>query len=719
MKKIISTLLAICMLVPLNVSVLATQNVVETSSIVQTDTESNLGVSQQLDPYEPLNPNFKKTVTFSEEEIDLEYLGIADWCREDFIHLYELGFTELAEEQMARDGLIPGCYYSLVTNTFYKFLKIYNGESTELSWVVSYLEEQGVLKPGESKFVFFNHNEWENTIKNNANFSLADSFQRPCNINRKNNSLYRHAIQVIISRLLGVVDIGNPINSLTSITDINEGDSDRLDFENILELYNYGIFTGNERGMFNAYDCMSLNEFVTVMARICFPNRRVKINEEEYYAKANLPVETIQTYNSIDEYWFKKIKDLTNVSSLYIEESYDDRIISTGEALYILYYVSIGKWPLDISSALEKNLGKKYTLPLASASPECYEIYDDYIRDLELGKQFYVDNFLSDDEIQKEVSKKTLALIFMKFAEQIFKVFPQTKITLNPSVTVGLDEEELHLLSGAVGLGLIENTIEDFTQATITQTEFEKMLVQFAMKFSTVIPQNSGVTRDRRINLITDYSLLPSNAELFPYITDILPKEFYESLDLSKADFGYHSAEAYLEAHLSPYGLYTIHHNNYVLSEQRIKGYFNAILNIDYRTITLESFIEKIDPYLYISLNSSYGAAYKQNVENYVNYIKKNKIIIKGNILPDFSYLYYFDNLLSPRYLLGCKIQFEVINSEIENPILLFTHLEKEFYTDANDPSIKYASISVLPITYLSSTDGVVFKVYGMPSITE
>lgn len=734
MKKLISTLLAISMVVvPLSSTVSASGAIIGPGIFVPVNDElentspsaenaNNLDVPtieaplaeqteqvptvetpEQAVLYTPLNSNFKKQATFSEEEVDLDALGIADWCREDFIHLYELGFTELADSDYDLYGC---CDYNLITETFYKFLKMYNGESIELVSVENYLKEQGILLDEERIWYIY--------APDHPSVPLAKSFFKG-NSYSSSNAYYRHSVQVLITRLLNKVDIGEPINSLTSITDISASDSDKINLDDVLELYNLGLFAGDSRGRFNAYDYMSLSEFVTVMARICFPNRRVKINEQEYYAKANTPVEIIQTYNSIDDYWFNRIKDLTHLSSLYVETPSDDRIISIGEALYILRFI------------FKNNLSSN-TLQFAPGSEECYEIYTGSARQL-LGYNVRVnwltpssqsDSIANDDSIaiRQNISKKDLVLLFMSIAEGFFGVYSQTKVTLNPNVTADLTEEQLHLFTSAVSLGLIENTVEDFTQSSITQAEFEKMIVQFAMKFSTVIKQNATRKGNERINLVTNYSLLPSNYELFPYIADLLPKEVYEALDLSVSDFGYHSEEEYIEHYGTPKSKYNIQSVDYRYSDEKITGYFDVILNVDYRTITAESFAKALNEY-YCWQNTPFElTAENEIIKNYVEYVKKNKIILSGKGTPDLSYVYTFDNLMMSTNVVACKIEVNVINSEIETPKLFMLVLNDTYFPDANNPSVKYVRIpiSYVPITY--SQQGV-FKISSFPNITE
>lgn len=698
MKKLIPMLLAISMVVvPLSSTVSASSSIIgpgifvpvndeQKSTSSSTENANNLDVTsieaplakqqtervqtvetpEQAAIYKPLNSNFKKQATFSEEEVDLDALGIADWCREDFIHLYELGFTELAYYDYYLYGC---CNYDIITKTFYKFLKMYDGESIELNGVNTYLKDKEILLEEEFKT--------SDVIEPST--SLSKSFFKGYTYSAS-DAYYRHSVQVLITRLIKTVDIGEPINSLTSIPDISASDSDKINLDDVLELYNLGLFAGDSRGRFNAYDYISRSEFVTVMARICFPNRRVKINEQEYYAKANTPVENIQTYNSIDNYWFNRIKDLTQLSSLYVETPSDDRIISVGEALHILSIIFHGGSGSNTSQ-------------FAPGSEECYEIYTGSakylwgynVRVKWLTPPSQSNSILEDDSIaiRQIISKKDLVLLFMSIAEGHFRVYSQTKTTLNLDVTDGLTEEELHLFTSAVSLGLIENTVEDFTQSTITQAEFEKMIVQFALKFSTVIIQNAGLKGNERINLVTNNSLLPSNYELFPYITDITPKEFYESFELSEGEFNYSTHEYY-----TPKSKYQPKAVNYYRSAEILTDFFDVVLNVDYRTIDTESFIEALNPYMSYDLNleSSGEYVYKESreaIENYVKYVKENKIILSGKGTPDFSLI----------FKVACKIEVKVINSEIENPKLLFATSDKSYVTASTALTTKYVTI--------------------------
>ena len=674
MKKLLSLLLVACIMATSVPNVFA----VQTRQSQEADTNVNVQ-EKAVDPYTPLNSNFKKVATISPDDEIFKKLNIADWCKEDFIHLYEIGFTEITpirDGWRNRDGsetYIVHYNYNDIVNFAYKFLITYNNQpdNSAGNWSskLKYLQKEGIITKEENIIL--------NDDKRPKRTSTADFF-----IN-SNRYIYRKQLQIILTRLFKVVDIGEPINSLSRIVDVDNSAPDTINFDGVLELFNLGIFAGNEYGMFNPYDEISLNEYITVLARICFPNRRIHINKDEYERKLEKNGATVETYNTVTPEWSARIRELVNFDYLYLVPHPADRYMTAKEMLYIIYQVSVAKAPAFAEP--EKKL-------LDPNSEECLKEYEKFISYKTNGNGYFSRNY---EMFEKDASKKNLALVLATEAIHSFKVPPICKTAIKTELTKGLSDEYIYYLNYAINFGLIENNAEDFNSSQITQAEFEKMLIKYAMQFSTFVPTNNRRQGSERLNLVTDPALLPKNADVFPYILDVAPKEVYEcfeTLPYTKHVEGTDDQETAVDP------IYTYKMNRFTYNSlYYIENYFDVILNIDYRTINLEDFLYDLIPYVYYDLKSSNTDEithektylYLDTVKKYIEYVKENKIIMKGKatlVLP-------FAFRRQP-FLVRTKLELDVISSEVESPKLFFSRYL--FYVmGTQNSSVRYCDVYV------------------------
>lgn len=634
--------------------------------------------------YEPLNSNFQKKITFPSSKIDLDEIGIADSCKEDLIKLYELGFIELAKDTRLFDVEVKASkiHYDTVLATYYKLLKIYNGETfdTTIDYsdgrrreVVTYLLNQGLLTDNEALTLynsyFFPNNYVSDLIPAYAFGKRRTYSYLEC--------IYKQKIQVITTRLFKVIDEGKQINGLTELADVTSSNSDQLDFQGILDLYNLGIIEGDEYGRFNPYSYISLNDFISIITRICYPSRRISIDAKEYNKKISSPRPSIKTYNNIDADWYKRAKELTNLKALYVVAQSDTRRISWEEAICITIRITYG----DLTGEANVSI----PTPVDVDSEECRKIYERW--NLKL-PQLDLSAFYKFKESRQNISKKEFAIFLVAVAENYFLVFPSEIATIKPELAKGLEEEEIHFLSAAVAWGLIENTYEDFSQTSITQAEFEKMLIQFAMKFSTFVSQNGNKYGTDRQNVITDPKLLPKNADMFPYILDTAPKEVYEEL-------GPYYNEEYYEQYginATPKYLYGIYGVDYFQTDRIVREYFDVVLNVDYRTIDLDTFAAGINDHIPYDIywTNKGTQPYIDRFREYVEYVKENEIIMTGSCVPILPFV-----TGEGPYFLRCKLEVNIVHSKIENPQVYCPFLKYILGTETS--TIRYADIMVAP----------------------
>ncbi|MBY0115275.1 S-layer homology domain-containing protein [Paenibacillus xylanexedens] len=135
---------------------------------------------------------------------------------------------------------------------------------------------------------------------------------------------------------------------------------------------------------------------------------------------------------------------------------------------------------------------------------------------------------------------------------------------------------------------------------------------------------------EQAMNATTDYwghvirtTNLPKNAKDYPYILEEYPNEMYEmkpyqaidttSIELSKTDLAYNSKP-----------ILDMWKNN-------VEGYYEKILNVDYRTID-DTWATRAFSY---ANRGNLGML--PAMKRYVTYVKQNKVIITGNVVAEPS----------------------------------------------------------------------------------
>ncbi|ANS75364.1 hypothetical protein AWM70_12715 [Paenibacillus yonginensis] len=123
---------------------------------------------------------------------------------------------------------------------------------------------------------------------------------------------------------------------------------------------------------------------------------------------------------------------------------------------------------------------------------------------------------------------------------------------------------------------------------------------------------------------------LPKNYKDYPYILEDIPNEMYEMKTtwLSYAQDAQTGAEMYKTQEVTSEDMAKI--------IDRMKKGYDIKLNVDYKTINPSSFAKEL--YQYENQAISYRVV---ELENYANWVKKNKIQIEGSIDPEPSMVYY------------------------------------------------------------------------------
>lgn len=174
--------------------------------------------------------------------------------------------------------------------------------------------------------------------------------------------------------------------------------------------------------------------------------------------------------------------------------------------------------------------------------------------------------------------------------------------------------------------------------------QLNELVVNFAEKYNTIIPKGEV--------MITDPAKMPSNADKYPYILASVDKSIYEKPFLGNLE--------------SPKELYAAFKSDYPQIKTWSEAYFDGILNIDYRTITKESFKEKIAPYMIYEPSDV-------EVDYYIKYAKTNEIVIEGSAQLQNPIIYKADH---GDWRARMRLKFEIKHSKTSKNLLYLDMLE-------------------------------------------
>lgn len=198
--------------------------------------------------------------------------------------------------------------------------------------------------------------------------------------------------------------------------------------------------------------------------------------------------------------------------------------------------------------------------------------------------------------------------------------------------------------------------------------ELNKLVITIVDYYSTLYYNADSL---ENVKMVTDKDLLPSNYKEYPYIIDSIDKKIYEIPLIVENESKFES----------PNAEYAKRKDVYKQTDDIITNYFNAILNVNYKTITNKSFFNSIKQSLYYDYDESF-------VDTYVKYVKKHKIKLEGKCTVLLPIIYNTGEGIRVRV----KIEFKMLNSDTDMNLLLpdiinnenikYTDFEHELYCD-------------------------------------
>lgn len=201
---------------------------------------------------------------------------------------------------------------------------------------------------------------------------------------------------------------------------------------------------------------------------------------------------------------------------------------------------------------------------------------------------------------------------------------------------------EQSYINDAVANGLIDDsTFKIKADNNLDKARFNKLVVKFVEKYNTI------TVKGDKININKDK--IPSNSNIYPYTLSSVDKSVYEIGQYSDT----------MSKNRTPVEVYVKKKEQYEQIKQKLEGYFNAILNVDYTTINIQDFRNNVEP------NSLY-LANTQDELTYIDYVKSNKIKITGKATAQMPII-YFDGRY---YRARAKVEFKIESADKKENLL-------------------------------------------------
>ncbi len=260
---------------------------------------------------------------------------------------------------------------------------------------------------------------------------------------------------------------------------------------------------------------------------------------------------------------------------------------------------------------------------------------------------------LTEENANKYIPRIEVINILGQMKEKILeKSLNKDKVTLTITKAHKLDEKRLEYLKDAVKTGVLENKGSVDETSYIRRGELNRIILTY-LNVENPIGSEFG-------EVVTDKEKLPANADKYPFILADVEKEVYE-IEQVGADS---------EGGYTPANLYKISKDSINTSVPKIEGFTNLLLNVDYKTIDADELISKYNETMQYDVE-------EEKLREYVEYVKKHKLVLKGTTKVIIPCLYY--NGFT--YRIRQKVTLEILEGDTKTNIL-FGDTEESTYKD-------------------------------------
>lgn len=344
----------------------------------------------------------------------------------------------------------------------------------------------------------------------------------------------------------------------------------------------------------------------------------------------------VNKYKKYEQY--EQVMDMYGFSRLYNNETAkSNEFVTNVEALKILIAASLNNTQ-NVQSLVAQFSNDKDWYQYAK---NMNIVYED-IEENDLNKKIkYI-------EVIKEMSDCKLYLLNGEIASNIKPTYSDYN---------EYKQNDKYSIIDLVSSEIINNTTDKLDgNRKIRKGEFNELIINFVKKY-TLLQANE--------NLVEDESKKPENSEDYPYIIEDVDKAIYEQAYNVNDESNF----------MTPKVLYTLEKGNYETITKTCEDYYNYLLNVDYETINKDEFIKNIKDLLI-------SAPDENVVEEYINYVKNNKISLSGTAKVQIPIIY----LDGVNMRVRIKLDFKVNNANTKENLLYYDskYSNKIIYQDYN-----------------------------------
>ena len=220
---------------------------------------------------------------------------------------------------------------------------------------------------------------------------------------------------------------------------------------------------------------------------------------------------------------------------------------------------------------------------------------------------------------------------------------------------------------------LVDYYIEEDNNSNMLDAPVTKcMLNLFILKIREFVNWSSPKLGNEKLEFETDPSKVPSNYYEYPFIVKGIPKEVYEKPTVYNGRDGYNSNAK--DCFIWQFGEESGKIAN------KVTEYYNALVNVDYANTDFENFKRTLRA-------NSYSVS-EREIDQYIEYVKENKIVLKGNAkaIPGTIII------MHPLSYIRVVLDFEIVSAK-ENKNIFFLDLLNERGKDIIYENNKYSLI--------------------------
>lgn len=262
---------------------------------------------------------------------------------------------------------------------------------------------------------------------------------------------------------------------------------------------------------------------------------------------------------------------------------------------------------------------------------------------------------IEEADKSKKSTKIDAVITAMRIVEGCLNIdVEEAKLNMSDKKLAKFSNTDSKYIAKAVTLGIIENSDDSLKANKINKGELNKLVIEICNKFATIYYKDktlneNGELVQNDVQIVVDKAKLPENSKEYPYVVNNIDKEAYEMKLKVENEKDFENPKQVFKEMGDLYGQI----------DNTISSYFKQILNVNYSTTNMYDFLT------YVNANSIYNLT-ADDVEPYFEYIKENKISLKGDAQVLLPIMYYSGE----RYFVRTKITFEVLSSNTTKDLL-------------------------------------------------